>query len=81
MLLGKPETPVAGAAFHLTGEAWLTGLAATAGAIVIALAATQMYRLPWHIPRGWNPLPILRRLHSGYMGDYVTWFMVGAAAL
>lgn len=28
-----------------------------------------------------NPLLVLRRLHSGHVGDYVAWFMLGAAAL
>jgi multicomponent Na+:H+ antiporter subunit D len=70
-----------GRTFHLTPESWLIGLISTAGALVLALAATQMYRLPRRVQGVLSPLSVLRRLHSGYIGDYVTWFMVGAAAL
>jgi hypothetical protein len=65
---------------RLGTQVWLTGLAATAGALALALAATQMYRLPQRLRGILNPLSVLRELHSGYIGDYVTWFVLGAAA-
>jgi len=73
--------PVPRRAFHLTAEAWLTGLISTLVALAVAWASTQTYRLPRHARGGLNPLTLLRRVHSGYIGDYVTWFMVGAAVL
>ncbi len=62
------------------------GLIAAAGAV--ALAVLFMAPGPLHgrateriksIVRG--PVDLLRRVHSGYIGDYVIWFMAGTAAL
>jgi hypothetical protein len=39
---------------------------------------TNMPQPAWSVL---HPLLVLRRLHSGYAGDYVNWFMAGAAAL
>ncbi|WP_136526718.1 complex I subunit 5 family protein [Geomonas ferrireducens] len=62
------------------------GLIAAAGAV--ALATLFLAPGPLHgratkriksIVRG--PVVLLRRVHSGYIGDYVVWFTVGTAAL
>ncbi|MFI6854103.1 hypothetical protein [Streptomyces sp. NPDC050416] len=57
---------------HWTPPGVLLGLASTA--LALALAAVAVTR-----PRG-RALP-LRRLHSGHVGDYVAWLLVGTTLL
>jgi multicomponent Na+:H+ antiporter subunit D len=65
---------------------WLLALLTIAGAV--ALAATALVRGPLRqLPRGRAGrsmragLTTLRALHSGHVGDYVTWMVVGTVVL
>jgi multicomponent Na+:H+ antiporter subunit D len=61
----------------------------TAGAaLALAVAALFLYHPPLPAPllRGYKAaakpaVSLLRSIHSGYIGDYVTWFMIGAAVM
>jgi multicomponent Na+:H+ antiporter subunit D len=60
------------------------GLATTAAAVVLALAAVHAERLPSALRRTADVRPAvvaLERLHSGHVGDYVAWLLLGIAAL
>jgi multicomponent Na+:H+ antiporter subunit D len=89
VLHGEP-TPLAGAgAVHVPEPGvrdWLLALLTVAGAF--SLAAVALLRGPLHdLPRGapgrWLRAALggLRLLHSGHVGDYVTWLVVGTVAL
>jgi multicomponent Na+:H+ antiporter subunit D len=63
----------------------LSGVLSFAGAILLALAALYRERLTGVLhstlaPVG-PPLRVLKALHSGAIGDYVTWLVVGMAIL
>lgn len=65
---------------------YLKGALAPIGAAVLAFAALYSYRLPnrlaGQLKKTASPvLAAVRNLHSGYVGDYVTWLMVGTAAI
>lgn len=68
VLQGARDVAPAPSAPPLTAAAWLYG--AASGLLAIALACART------IPEG-----PLRALHSGRIGDYVAWAMVGAAAV
>lgn len=53
----------------------------TAEFILMALAGIHWFRLPRWTRDIFHLAPVLRRLHGGYTGDYVAWFMLGAGAL
>ncbi|HZU72903.1 MAG TPA: proton-conducting transporter membrane subunit [Acidimicrobiales bacterium] len=60
-------------------------LASVALAVVLALGAIYLSRLPDAV-RAWGRrlqpgYRVLRRLHSGHIGDYVAWFMAGLAGV
>jgi formate hydrogenlyase subunit 3/multisubunit Na+/H+ antiporter MnhD subunit len=59
---------------------YLAGHGLIKGALFLCVGIL-LHRLPRHVQDALHPLSILRRLHSGYIGDYVAWFMVGATAL
>jgi multicomponent Na+:H+ antiporter subunit D len=70
---------------HPTGgpktSSYLYGAASVLGALLAALAAL-------HVPRARIPAPglgtvvrVLRAWHSGHIGDYVTWLVVGVVGL
>jgi multicomponent Na+:H+ antiporter subunit D len=69
----------------VTASMVLSGLGATAGAVIYALLALFSSRLP----EGFRHLVALlvgalaklRAVHSGHPGDYVTWITVGVAIL
>jgi multicomponent Na+:H+ antiporter subunit D len=65
--------------------ALLYGLATTLGALAFAAFGLYRRRLPALVRRGGRRLEPafagLKTLHSGAVGDYVTWVVVGAAAL
>ncbi|MFD8565917.1 complex I subunit 5 family protein [Streptomyces sp. NPDC059639] len=70
---GAPES----AAPHWTLAAVLTGVLSTAcaaGAATLAVRRTAPAE-----PYAWTGP--LRRLHSGHVGDYIAWFLLGTAAL
>jgi multicomponent Na+:H+ antiporter subunit D len=51
----------------------------------VALLAAWRRRLPvaWRHPRWWIAAPMagLRTLHSGHVGDYAAWLMLGVALI
>jgi len=57
----------------------------SAAAVALALAALAIHRLPtaWResIRGAARPVEVLRALHSGRVGDYVTWLVVGVAVV
>ncbi|MGE5294410.1 MAG: complex I subunit 5 family protein [Solirubrobacterales bacterium] len=82
VLLGVRDAYLPSSALsRLTSEAWLMGFLTMAGAAAIAIVSTQTYRLSRRLRDVLQPLSVLRRLHSGYVGDYAAWFMAGAAVL
>lgn len=66
------------------GFAAAIGAAAFAGAVLLALASLYQRRIPaLHATasRLAKPMQWLERLHDGQIGDYVTWYTLGAALL
>lgn len=66
------------------------GLAAALATTAAALAVAALFLGPGPLqgrPREGmkkilaGPVALLRRVHSGYIGDYITWFMCGTAAV
>jgi hypothetical protein len=58
----------------------------TAGAAAIALTALFRRRLPRTLRRAGSAAidgvyAVLRRPHSGHVGDYVTWLVLGTGAI
>jgi multicomponent Na+:H+ antiporter subunit D len=69
---------------HTSLESLLYGLAATLFAAALALAGLYRDRLPRAVSAAAGrvlvpPIQVLRGLHSGVVGDYVTWVAVGTA--
>ena len=84
VLHGAPTPPAPEHATHalltLTGSGVAYGLLSALGAVGLAAAALFWRRLlaaPILVPL---TMP-LRRVHSGHVGDYVAWLVVGVAAL
>lgn len=86
VLLGRTGYPPIG---NLSGGSWdpssvLVGIATAVLATGVALASLYGARLPEGIGRLLGrlarPLGILRRVHSGRVGDYVVWLLLGVAA-
>ncbi|HEU5200605.1 MAG TPA: proton-conducting transporter membrane subunit [Ktedonobacterales bacterium] len=69
----------------VTASMVISGLVATAGAVIYALLALFPSRLPEGFRRLIallvDALARLRAVHSGHAGDYVTWITVGVAVL
>jgi multicomponent Na+:H+ antiporter subunit D len=67
-----------------TGKGVGLGLLSAGLAVAVAAAGIWSRRIRDAIPGvGWaaRPLALLRALHSGHVGDYVAWLMLGVAAL
>jgi multicomponent Na+:H+ antiporter subunit D len=64
---------------HTTLESVLYGAAALLLALVFALAGLYGHRLPARAKLFEPPVLMLKRLHSGVVGDYVAWLLVGTA--
>jgi multicomponent Na+:H+ antiporter subunit D len=87
--LGTAPAPTVGTAavFDVgwTAEGALLDLLAVVIACGIAVLAVQHPRLPASLarPPRWivGPLTGLRGLHSGHLGDYAAWLLVGVAVL
>jgi len=65
---------------------WAYGATSTAGALALAALGLYRPRLPLGLRRVAGralgpPVAVLRTVHSGVVGDYVTWLAFGAAAL
>jgi multicomponent Na+:H+ antiporter subunit D len=80
-MVPPPSLPVA--LEHTSLESLLYGLAATLFAAALALAGLYRDRLPLVVSAAGRvlapPIQVLRGLHSGVVGDYVTWVAVGTA--
>ncbi|MFF4520922.1 complex I subunit 5 family protein [Streptomyces bluensis] len=77
-----PSAPLPEVGWSVEGV--LLSLASTALAALFAAAAVWGTGLPWHgVGRAVRQRVVLplRRLHSGHLGDYVTWLVVGVAVL
>jgi len=86
VLEGSAETLLAVGPKQPPPSGFLSSVTATAGAVVLALTALFVRRLPQSLRRnawrvGHPALAVLRTLHSGYVGDYVVWIIVGVAML
>ena len=87
VLGGAPVRPVVAPDWHgLELKDWLIALLSLAGAV--AFAAVALVRGPVDdVVRGGagralrGALDVLRGLHSGHIGDYVTWVVVGTVTL
>jgi multicomponent Na+:H+ antiporter subunit D len=87
VLHGKalPPPPSLPVAIHGTSlESILYGLSATILAVVLALVGLYRRRLPRAVAVAAGrtlapPIRVLHALHSGVIGDYVTWVAVGTA--
>lgn len=79
------HAPVVAAVGNWTVPAVLLGFAATAIAVLVAAlgcwARPLAERLGSAARAGSAAMHALRRLHSGHVGDYVTWLVTGVAAL
>ena len=65
----------------LTTADFLYGAAGTLGALLVAWLGLFGYRLDPLADQATQPLRTLRHLHSGHVGDYVTWLTVKLAAI
>jgi multicomponent Na+:H+ antiporter subunit D len=87
VLHGRPMAPPAGLPVsigHTSLESVLYGASATAVALGLALVGLYRRRLPRAVSKVAAfglapPIRVLRGLHSGVVGDYVTWVAVGTA--
>jgi multicomponent Na+:H+ antiporter subunit D len=71
---------------HTTVESLLYGASATILAVVLAFVGLYRRRLPRLVSMTARrtlapPIHVLRVLHSGVVGDYVTWVAVGTAVV
>jgi multicomponent Na+:H+ antiporter subunit D len=74
-----PAPPVPEAGWTVSGV--LLGLLSTA--LAAGLAAVLLWP-PWRAGAGRlgrPPVAVLHRLHSGHLGDYVAWLVLGTAAV
>jgi multicomponent Na+:H+ antiporter subunit D len=83
-LTGVAQYPQVPAISNWTGPGLALGLLSTL--LAIGAAAAALYGPRWVAVRGLArrglpALTALRRIHSGHIGDYVTWLMAGMALL
>lgn len=84
--LGEPaQAPPSVPEVGWTGQGALLGVVAAVLACAVAMLAVWRGRLPeaWRRPPPWLAVPIagLRALHSGHVGDYAAWLILGVAVL
>jgi multicomponent Na+:H+ antiporter subunit D len=82
--IAHPAAPAAAESTSLTVSAVLTSTGSAIGALVLAFLALYWRRLPL-LRRGYEPgagltAPI-QRFQSGVINDYVTWIVLGLAAI
>jgi len=83
-LSGAPTGAVSTAGSGWTTGGVLIGLLSAALAVGVAAAGIWSRAVRRRLPAvavGAPALKVLRRLHSGHVGDYVAWMVVGVAAL
>jgi multicomponent Na+:H+ antiporter subunit D len=85
-VFGRPVPPPGGVGTPLSVESWLLGGLAAAGGLLVAVAA--LWRPVWAplAPgAGRRAVELAVRtahaIHSGHVGDYVTWLVLGVGAL
>jgi multicomponent Na+:H+ antiporter subunit D len=70
---------------HWTTLGIALGLTSAVLSTVFAFAGLYAQRFPAAVRRGAGvfgvPLHVVRRAHSGHIGDYVAWLLVGLALL
>jgi multicomponent Na+:H+ antiporter subunit D len=71
---------------HTSLESVLYGVSATILALALAFVGLYRRRLPRFVSLTARrtlapPIHVLRELHSGVVGDYVTWVAVGTAVV
>ena len=79
-----PEGTVAPTASNWTGVGFGLGFASAVLACCVALGGLYGSRLAEKLPvlrEVYGPVNLLHRLHSGHVGDYVAWMMMGLAVL
>jgi hypothetical protein len=82
VLHGVTAPTAEGGSYSPSATAYGWAAATTLGAIVFAAAGLYRQRLPEATRRLLAPpARALQMLHSGAIGDYVTWFVVGTAVL
>ena len=82
VLRGVQAPPRDVMSYSPSSTAYVWGAIATLGAIGFATVGLYRQRLPAFTRRLLSPAARgLQALHSGAIGDYVTWFVVGAAVL
>jgi multicomponent Na+:H+ antiporter subunit D len=77
VLAGEPVAAVAGHSAW-SGAGLLLAALTTVLAVGVALFSLRRPRAPAGLAR---PLAVLHRLHSGHVGDYVAWLVLGAGVL
>jgi multicomponent Na+:H+ antiporter subunit D len=87
VLSGAPPRAVVAPEWHgLELKDWLIALLSLAGAVALAAVALLRGTVDQVVRGGAGrslrgALNFLRGLHSGHIGDYVTWVVVGTVAL
>ena len=80
VLTGAAPVPATGPVPHWTTTGVELALLSTAGAVAVA-ALALLRPATRHLERAAEPvLATLHRLHSGNVGDYVAWFLLGVTA-
>ena len=87
VLEGRSSGPAtASESIHPTIKGITLGFGAVGGAVAFALLDLFRNKLPRALWRGWKApldrlMEVVRRLHSGHVGDYVVWLVIGAVIL
>jgi multicomponent Na+:H+ antiporter subunit D len=70
---------------HWSGLGLALGLCSAALSIAMAFGGLYAARLPAALRRAGlaaaTPLRVVRQVHSGHIGDYVAWLLLGLAAV
>jgi multicomponent Na+:H+ antiporter subunit D len=79
----RPAAPAATEDTGVTVADVATGIGSAVGAVLVAGAALYRRRLRIlrRLPEGLGLTEVVRRLQSGVVNDYVTWLVVGVAAI
>ena len=86
VLHGSASSPAPVPSYSPSATAYAYGVASTVGAVAFAAFGLYRRRLPAVWRRGTarvagRPVSTLKALHSGAVGDYVTWLVVGVTVL
>ncbi len=86
VLGGAPVPPLTETKFEVSSRAWIMGMALVVAAILLATTDLWPHPLLPRLAKSWRvvvfrPIQTLHQIHSGYVGDYVTWFVFGSGIL